>query len=81
MADPTTSLSERVLGGDVRALARLLTRVENDDKVGRAALEKLLPHSGNAHIIGVTGPPGGGKSTLVNELIRAYRGQDRRVVR
>jgi LAO/AO transport system kinase len=79
MAVPTTSLSERVLAGDVRALARLLTRVENDDEVGRAALEKLLPHSGKAHVIGVTGPPGGGKSTLVNELIRAFRAEDRRV--
>jgi LAO/AO transport system kinase len=79
MAVPTTSLSARVLAGDVQALARLLTRVENDDEVGRAALEKLLPHSGNAHVIGVTGPPGGGKSTLVNELIRAFRVQDRRV--
>jgi LAO/AO transport system kinase len=79
MAVPTTSLSARVLAGDLQALARLLTRVENDDEVGRAALERLLPHSGNAHVIGVTGPPGGGKSTLVNELIRAYRGQDRRV--
>jgi LAO/AO transport system kinase len=76
---PTTSLSARVLQGDVPALARLLTRVENDDTVGRAGLEKLLPHSGHAHLVGVTGPPGGGKSTLVNELIRAYRGRGNRV--
>ncbi len=76
---PPTSLSTRVLAGDVRALARLLTRVENDDEVGRTALERLLPHSGNAHVIGITGPPGGGKSTLVNELIRANRSRGRRV--
>ena len=68
-----TGLSARVLTGEVQAIARLLTRVENDDEVGRTALENLLPHSGKAHLIGVTGPPGGGKSTLVNEMIRAYR--------
>jgi LAO/AO transport system kinase len=78
-ASPNRSLSARVLEGDVHALARLLTRVENDDEVGRAALELLLPHSGNAHMIGITGPPGGGKSTLVNELIRAWRSDGRRV--
>ena len=73
------SLSARVLQGDSQALARLLTRVENDDEIGQAALEILLPHSGTAHIIGVTGPPGGGKSTLVNELIRAWRGSGNKV--
>jgi len=78
MADKTR-LSKRVLDGDVRAIARLLTRVENDDDVGRAALENLLPHTGSAHLIGVTGPPGGGKSTLVNELIRAWRANGTRV--
>lgn len=72
-------LSARVLDGDVGALARLLTRVENDDEVGRAALENLLPHTGRAHLIGVTGPPGGGKSTLVNELIRSWRAAGKRV--
>jgi LAO/AO transport system kinase len=72
-------LSARVRQGDVAAIARLLTRVENDDAVGREALELLLPQTGSAHLVGVTGPPGGGKSTLVNELIRAYRAQGRKV--
>lgn len=72
-------LSARVLQGDVQAIARLLTRAENDDEVGRAALENLLPHTGSAHLIGVTGPPGGGKSTLVNELIRSWRADGKRV--
>ena len=75
----TTSLSARVLNGEVQAIARLLTRVENDDDVGNAALENLLPSSGNAHLIGVTGPPGGGKSTLVNEVIRNYRAAGKKV--
>lgn len=74
-----SSLSQRVLEGDRAALARVLTRVENDDDVGRAALEKLYPHSGNAHMIGLTGPPGSGKSSLANELIRMYRAQRQNV--
>jgi LAO/AO transport system kinase len=65
--------------GDRAALARVLTRVENDDEVGRDALEKLYPRSGNAHVIGLTGPPGAGKSSLANELIRKYRAQGKRV--
>lgn len=72
-------LSERVLQGDVQALARLLTYLENGNPVGDAAMAKLFSHTGNAHTIGVTGPPGGGKSTLINELIRHWRAQDRRV--
>jgi LAO/AO transport system kinase len=81
MADPKPqrSLSARVREGDPGAIARLLTRVENDDAVGREALEKLLPATGQAHLIGVTGSPGGGKSTLVNELIRGYRESGKRV--
>jgi len=74
MPPPSSSgLSRRVLEGDRAALARVLTRVESDDEVGRAALEMLYPHSGSAHVIGLTGPPGAGKSSLANELIRKYR--------
>lgn len=79
MTDRSSSLSRRVLEGDRAALARVLTRVENDDEVGRAALERLYPHSGNAHVIGITGPPGAGKSSLANELIRRYRAGGARV--
>ncbi|HVL22737.1 MAG TPA: methylmalonyl Co-A mutase-associated GTPase MeaB [Thermomicrobiales bacterium] len=66
-------LADRVLDGDRRALARLLTYIENDEPLGQQSLDRLFPHTGKAHLIGITGPPGGGKSTLVNELIRAYR--------
>ena len=72
-------LSERVLAGDVRALARLLTFLENGDEIGLQSLDLLFPHTGRAWITGITGPPGGGKSTLVNELIRHYRKADLRV--
>ncbi len=73
------SLSARVLDGDRAALARLLTRIENDDEIGQQALDALYPHTGHAHLLGITGPPGGGKSTLVNEMIRAYRARGQKV--
>lgn len=61
--------------GNRRALARLLTQVENGTAAGREALRTLFAASGRAHIVGVTGPPGAGKSTLVNGLIAHWRGR------
>jgi len=78
-APTTRGLADRVLEGDRRALARLLTYIENDEPLGQQSLERLFPHTGNAHLIGITGPPGGGKSTLVNEMIREYRSRGARV--
>jgi LAO/AO transport system kinase len=75
----TPPLSAQVLDGDRRALARLLTRLENDDALGQQSMDALFPHTGKAHLIGITGPPGGGKSTLVNELIRQYRSKGARI--
>ena len=57
-------------------MARLLTQVENDSPEGRAALAELFPHTGKAHLIGVTGAPGTGKSSLVNQLALHYRKTD-----
>lgn len=65
-----------VLEGNRLALARLLTQVENNSAEGRAALAELFPHTGKAHLIGVTGAPGTGKSSLVNQLALHYRKQD-----
>lgn len=62
-----------VLAGERLALARLITQVENDTPEGRDALNRLFPHTGKAHLIGVTGSPGTGKSSLVNLIARAYR--------
>ena len=62
-----------VLAGDRRALARALTEVENDSPVGRNVLDVLFPYSGKAHLVGVTGSPGAGKSSLVNQITRLLR--------
>jgi LAO/AO transport system kinase len=67
------SLTQSILEGSRLALARLLTQVENDSAQGREALAELFPHTGKAHIIGVTGAPGTGKSSLVNQLALYYR--------
>src|SRR5690349_20800141 len=67
------SLTRSILDGNRLALARLLTQVENDSPEGRIALAELFPHTGKAHLIGVTGAPGTGKSSLVNQLALYYR--------
>jgi LAO/AO transport system kinase len=67
------SLTESILAGNRLSISRLLTQVENNSVEGRAALAELFPHTGQAHLIGVTGAPGTGKSSLVNQLALHYR--------
>ncbi len=75
----TSDLTQRVLRGDKRALTRVLSFVENGYPEGRDALRELYSHSGRAHIVGVTGPTGSGKSTLVGALAKVFRGRGRSV--
>jgi LAO/AO transport system kinase len=70
------TLAAPILEGNRLALARLLTQIENGSPEGQAALSELFPRTGRAHLIGVTGAPGTGKSTLVNQLARFYRRQE-----
>ena len=65
--------AQAILNGERLALTRALTQVENNTAEGLEILEALFPHTGNAHLIGVTGAPGTGKSTLVNQLALTYR--------
>ncbi len=77
-ATPET-LADRLLAGDRRALARAITLVENDDPAGWEVVRQVYAHTGQAAIIGFTGPPGAGKSTLIAELTRLERAGDRTV--
>ena len=67
------ALCDAALAGDRRALARLLTAVENRTPLAETALRRLYPLAGRAQLVGVTGPPGAGKSTLVAALIAELR--------
>ena len=79
MADRSAPLAERLLAGDKRALARGISLVEDDDPEGWALVRAVYPHTGNAAVVGFTGPPGAGKSTLIGALVRQRRAQDREV--
>ncbi|MEK6228949.1 MAG: methylmalonyl Co-A mutase-associated GTPase MeaB [Actinomycetota bacterium] len=72
-------LTERLLAGEKRALARAISLVEDDDPEGWALVREVYPHTGNAAVVGFTGPPGVGKSTLIGALIAHARKADRDV--
>ncbi len=73
------SLAERLLAGDRRALARAITLVESDDPAGWELVREVYPHTGNAAVVGLTGAPGAGKSTLIGALTKARREAERDV--
>jgi LAO/AO transport system kinase len=78
MSDEPT-LAQRLLAGDRRALARAITLVENDSPEGWGLVKEVYPHTGHAEVVGFTGPPGAGKSTLIGALTKARRAAGRTV--
>jgi len=76
---PTNHLYEGIISGDRRALARALSIVEDDEPQAAELLDRLFGRTGHAHRIGVTGPPGAGKSTLADRLAQAYRAEGKSV--
>jgi GTPase len=76
---PSSDLVPGALKGDLRSIARLLTRAEAATPESRAALDEIFRHAGRAHVVGITGVPGAGKSTLVAKLGAAIRASARRV--
>jgi LAO/AO transport system kinase len=78
-AGRAAALADAAVAGDRRALARLLTAVEAASAVGEAAVRILHTRAGHAHVVGVTGAPGSGKSTLVNAMLRELRARGRSV--
>jgi len=79
MTDLDPSLAERLLGGDKRALAKAITLVENDDPAGWEIVREVYPQTGRASVIGFTGPPGVGKSTLLGAITKLERERGRSI--
>ena len=75
----STDLTKAVLKGDLRALASTMTLIENDDPGAKAVLKAIYPQTGRAHVIGVTGGAGTGKSSLIDRLTAEYRRQKKTV--
>ena len=73
------TLAERVLAGDSRAIARAISLIENEDPQGAALVQAVFGKTGRAYVIGVTGPPGAGKSTLVDRMTADIRGRGQTV--
>ena len=73
------ALAEKILCGDIRAAARLMRDIDDGVASALDELKLLYPHAGNAYLIGITGPPGAGKSTLVDQITAEYRKRGKRV--
>ncbi len=72
-------LAGRLLAGDRRALARVISKIEREDPEVHEIVREIYPHTGSAMSLGFTGPPGVGKSSVISHLIQLYRAEDRRV--
>jgi len=77
--DSVEDLTERLLAGDKRALARAISLVENDDPQGWELVRRVYPETGKAQVVGFTGPPGVGKSTLIGAIVKNGREREREI--
>ena len=77
--DPVPTLVESLLTGDKRAAAKLISLIEDDEPEATEALARIYPHTGHAHVIGLTGPPGVGKSSLIDRLVRRFSARGKKV--
>ncbi|MFA7362716.1 MAG: methylmalonyl Co-A mutase-associated GTPase MeaB, partial [Aminobacteriaceae bacterium] len=66
-------LINKALAGDTRAIARIISLIENEDPIADAVMRRIYPLTGRAMVIGITGSPGAGKSTLTDKLIESFR--------
>jgi GTPase len=79
MSESSQAWAEKILAGDRRAMSRAISAVENGEAAGIALLKRLFPKAGNSYVVGITGSPGAGKSTLVEKLAAQYRRDGLRV--
>ena len=75
----SNELAERLLSGDRRALARVISKIEDEDPEAPAIISELYPHTGAAISVGLTGPPGAGKSSIIAKLIELFREEDKKI--
>src|SRR4030042_1997551 len=74
-----TDKLRKIREGDVRTASRLIRNLEDDLPEAKSTIKRIFPHTGRAHVIGITGPPGAGKSTLVDALISSFRKKEKTV--
>ncbi|NIP39122.1 MAG: methylmalonyl Co-A mutase-associated GTPase MeaB [Candidatus Dadabacteria bacterium] len=79
LSDKDKVLIDRLLKGDRASLARLISKIEDERNGASSILREITPHTGNSYILGITGPPGAGKSTFVSSLTALYRKRGRKV--
>jgi len=77
--DSVRGLVDSLLEGDKRSAGKLISLIEDDEPEAVEALARIYPHTGRAHVVGFTGPPGVGKSSLINRLVRTFRSRDKTV--
>src|SRR5256885_2061551 len=77
--DSVRGLVDSLLEGDKRSAGKLISLIEDDEPEAVDALRRIYPHTGRAHVVGFTGPPGVGKSSLINRLVRTFRSRGKTV--